>query len=83
MSVSAATVASVECRMHGADIAVNYESVVEVIGTLEKSNEVKPLSENTKNYMVANRIEPSIAGIYQAQAAASSSISAEGVTIGK
>ena len=33
--------------------------------------------------MVANGIESSIAGIYQAQAATSSSISADGVTIGK
>ena len=80
---SAATAASVESRMQGADIAVNDESVAEVKGTLEKSKELKPLSENTKNYMVANRIEPSIAGIYQAQAATSSSISADGVTIGK
>ena len=80
---SAATAASVESRMQGADIAVNVESVAEVIGTLEKSKELKPLSENTKNYMVANGIEPSIAGIYQAQAATSSSISADGVTIGR
>lgn len=79
---SAATAASVESRMQGADIAVNDESVAEVKGTLEKSKELKPLSENTKNYMVANGIEPSIAGIYQAQAATSSSISADGVTIG-
>ena len=80
---SAATAASVESRMQGADIAVNDESVAEVKGTLEKSKELKLLSENTKNYMVANGIEPSIAGIYQAQAATSSSISADGVTIGK
>lgn len=80
---SAAMAASIESRMQGADIAVNDESVAEVKGTLEKSKELKPLSENTKNYMVANRIEPSIAGIYQAQAATSSSISADGVTIGK
>ena len=80
---SAAMAASVESRMQGADIAVNDESVAEVKGTLEKSKELKPLSENTKNYMVANGIEPSIAGIYQAQAAASSSISADGVTIGR
>lgn len=80
---SAATAASVESRMQGADIAVNDESVAEVKGALEKSRELKLLSENTKNYMVANGIEPSIAGIYQAQAATSSSISAEGVTIGK
>ena len=80
---SAATAASVESRMQGADIAVNDESVAEVKGTLEKSKELKPLSENTKNYMVANGIESSIAGIYQAQAATSSSISADGVTIGK
>ena len=80
---SAATAASVESRMQGADIAVNDESVAEVKGTLEKSKELKPLSENTKNYMVANGIEPSIAGIYQAQASTSSSISADGVTIGR
>ena len=80
---SAATAASVESRMQGADIAVNDESVAEVKGALEKSSELKPLSENTKNYMVANGIEPSIAGIYQAQAATSSSISADGVTIGR
>lgn len=80
---SAATAASIESRMQGADIAVNDESVAEVKGTLEKSKELKPLSENTKNYMVANGIEPSIAGIYQAQAATSSSISADGVTIGR
>ena len=80
---SAATAASIESRMQGADIAVNDESVAEVKGALEKSSELKPLSENTKNYMVANGIEPSIAGIYQAQAATSSSISAEGVTIGR
>ena len=80
---SAATAASVESRMQGADIAVNDESVAEVKGALEKSKELKPLSENTKNYMVANRIESSIAGIYQAQAATSSSISADGVTIGR
>lgn len=80
---SAATAASVESRMQGADIAANDESVAEVKGTLEKSKELKPLSENTKNYMVANRIEPSIAGIYQAQAATSSSISSDGVTITK
>lgn len=80
---SAAMAASIESRMQGADIAVNDESVAEVNGALEKSKELKPLSENTKNYMVANGIEPSIAGIYQAQAATSSSISADGVTIGK
>ena len=80
---SAATAASVESRMQGADIAVNDESVAEVKGALEKSSELKPLSENTKNYMVANGIEPSIAGIYQAQASTSSSISADGVTIGR
>ena len=80
---SAATAASVESRMQGADIAVNDESVAEVKGALEKSKELKPLSENTKNYMVANGIESSIAGIYQAQAATSSSISADGVTIGR
>ena len=80
---SAATAASVESRMQGADIAVNDESVAEVKGAFEKSRELKPLSENTKNYMVANGIEPSIAGIYQAQAATSSSISADGVTIGR
>lgn len=80
---SAATAASVESRMQGADIAVNDESVAEVKSTLEKNSELKPLSENTKNYMVANGIEPSIAGIYQAQAATSSSISADGVTIGR
>ena len=80
---SAATAASVESRMQGADIAVNDESVAEVKSALEKSSELKPLSENTKNYMVANDIEPSIAGIYQAQAATSSSISADGVTIGR
>ena len=80
---SAATAASVESRMQGADIAVNDESVAEVKSALEKSSELKPLSENTKNYMVANGIEPSIAGIYQAQAATSSSISADGVTIGR
>lgn len=80
---SAATAASVESRMQGADIAVNDESVAEVKSTLEKGGELKPLSENTKNYMVANDIEPSIAGIYQAQAATSSSISADGVTIGR
>ena len=80
---NAATAASVESRMQGADIAVNDESVAEVKSTLEKSGELKPLSENTKNYMVANDIEPSIAGIYQAQASTSSSISADGVTIGR
>lgn len=80
---SAATAASIESRMQGADIAVNDESVAEVKGALEKSSELKPLSDNTKNYMVANGIEPSIAGIYQAQAATSSSISADGVTIGR
>lgn len=80
---SAATAASVESRMQGADITVNDESVAEVKSTLEKSGELKPLSENTKNYMVANDIEPSIAGIYQAQASTSSSISADGVTIGR
>ncbi len=80
---SAATAASVESRMQGADIAVNDESVAEVKSALEKSSELKPLSENTKNYMVANGIEPSIAGIYQAQASTSSSISADGVTIGR
>ena len=80
---SAAMAASIESRMQGADIAVNNESISEVKGALEKSRELKPLSENTKNYMVANGIEPSIAGIYQAQAAASSSISADGVTIGR
>ena len=80
---SAAMAASIESRMQGADIAVNDESVAEVNGALEKSKELKPLSENTKNYMAANGIEPSIAGIYQAQAAASSSISADGVTIGR
>ena len=80
---SAATAASIESRMQGADIAVNDESVAEVNGALEKSKELKPLSENTKNYMVANGIEPSIAGIYQAQAATSSSISSDGVTITK
>ena len=80
---SAAMAASIESRMHGADIAVNNESISEVKGALEKSRELKPLSENTKNYMAANGIEPSIAGIYQAQAAASSSISADGVTIGR
>ena len=80
---SAATAANVESRMQGADIAVNDESVAEVKSTLEKSGELKPLSENTKNYMVANDIEPSIAGIYQAQASTSSSISADGVTIGR
>ena len=80
---SAATAASVESRMQGADIAVNDESVAEVKGALEKNSELKPLSENTKNYMVANGIEPSIAGIYQAQASTSSSISADGVTIGR
>ena len=80
---SAATAANVESRMQGADIAVNDESVAEVKGALEKNSELKPLSENTKNYMVANGIEPSIAGIYQAQAATSSSISADGVTIGR
>ena len=80
---NAATAASIENRMQGADIAVNDESVAEVNGALEKSKELKPLSENTKNYMVANGIEPSIAGIYQAQAAASSSISSDGVTIGR
>ena len=80
---SAATAANVESRMQGADIAVNDESVAEVKGALEKSSELKPLSDNTKNYMVANGIEPSIAGIYQAQAATSSSISADGVTIGR
>ena len=80
---SAATAASIESRMQGADIAVNDESVAEVKSTLEKNSELKPLSENTKNYMVANGIEPSIAGIYQAQAATSSSISADGVTIGR
>ena len=80
---SAATAASVESRMQGADIAVNDESVAEVKGALEKSSELKPLSENTKNYMVANGIEPSIAGIYQAQTSTSSSISADGVTIGR
>ena len=80
---SAATAASVESRMQGADIAVNDENVAEVKGALEKNSELKPLSENTKNYMVANGIEPSIAGIYQAQASTSSSISADGVTIGR
>lgn len=80
---SVATAASIESRMQGADIAVNDESVAEVKGALEKSKELKPLSENTKNYMVANGIEPSIAGIYQAQAATSSSISSDGVTITK
>lgn len=80
---SAATAANVESRMQGADIAVNDESVAEVKGALEKNSELKPLSENTKNYMVANGIEPSIAGIYQAQASTSSSISADGVTIGR
>lgn len=80
---SAAMAASIESRMQGADIAVNDESVAEVNGALEKSKELKPLSENTKNYMVANGIEPSIAGIYQAQAATSSSISSDGVTITK
>ena len=80
---SVATAASIESRMQGADIAVNDESVAEVKGALEKSKELKPLSENTKNYMVANGIESSIAGIYQAQAATSSSISADGVTIGR
>lgn len=80
---SAAMAASIESRMQGADIAVNNESISEVKGALEKSRELKPLSENTKNYMAANGIEPSIAGIYQAQAAASSSISADGVTIGR
>ncbi len=80
---SAATAASVESRMQGADIAVNDESVAEVKGALEKNSELKPLSENTKNYMVANGIEPSIAGIYQAQTSTSSSISADGVTIGR
>lgn len=80
---SVATAASIENRMQGADVAVNDESVAEVNGALEKSKELKSLSENTKNYMVANGIEPSIAGIYQAQAATSSSMSADGVTIPK
>ena len=57
---SAAMAASIESRMQGADIAVNDESVAEVNGALEKSKELKPLSENTKNYMAANGIEPCI-----------------------
>ncbi len=80
---NAATAAGIESRMRGADVAVNAESVAEVESALEKSSQLKPLSENTKNYMTANGIEPSIAGIYQAQAATASGSGAEGVTTAK
>lgn len=71
---SAGLANSIESRMSDANVAVNDESIAEVKDALLKAGELKPLTENTMNYMVANNVEPTIAGIYQAQAASRSGL---------
>ena len=71
---SAGLANSIESRMSDANVAVNDESIAEVKDALLKAEELKPLTENTMNYMVANNVEPTIAGIYQAQAASRSGL---------
>lgn len=59
----------IEQKMSGADIAVNDDSIREVSNAVDMAQNLKPLSEDTKAYMVANNIVSTIAGIYQAQSA--------------
>jgi len=64
---SAGLANSIESKMHNANVAVNNESVEEVNSALDKVANLSPLSEDAKNYMVANNVEPSIDGIAQAE----------------
>lgn len=64
---SAAYANAVESKLGNAGITATEDNIEQVKEALEQAGKLTPMSEDVKNYMVANQIEPSIEGIYQAE----------------
>ncbi|MDO5381522.1 MAG: DUF6240 domain-containing protein [Eubacteriales bacterium] len=58
---------AIEAKMNNVGILADEDSVAEVEDAVNKASELKPLTEDSKNYMIANNIQPTIEGIYQAE----------------
>ncbi|MGN0327506.1 MAG: DUF6240 domain-containing protein [Lachnospira sp.] len=58
---------AIEAKMNNVGISADEDSVAGVEDAVNKASELKPLTEDSKNYMIANNIQPTIEGIYQAE----------------
>ena len=65
---SAGLAASIEARLNSSDINATQENVASVEGAVNKYDDIKAtgISEDAKNYLVKNELEPTIDNVYQA-----------------
>ena len=64
---STAMANQVEAKLKGADLPKTKENIDEIANATKQAEEIKPLSEGAKRYLVSNELEPSIQNIYKAE----------------
>ena len=57
----------VNAKLKAADLPDTKDNLDEVASAEKQAQEIKPLSEAAKNYLVSNELEPSIQNIYKAE----------------
>ena len=57
----------VEAKLKDADLPDTKDNITQIKNAVNQAQEIKPLSEGAKNYLVANELEPSIQNIYKAE----------------
>ena len=64
---STAMANQVEAKLKSADLPKTKENIDEISNATKQAEEIKPLSEGAKRYLVSNELEPSIQNIYKAE----------------
>ncbi|SEW30285.1 DUF6240 domain-containing protein [[Clostridium] fimetarium] len=64
---STAMANQVEAKLKSADLPNTKENIDEIANATKQAEEIKPLSEGAKRYLVSNELEPSIQNIYKAE----------------
>lgn len=64
---STAMANQVSDKLKNADLPDTKDNIDEVNNAAKQAEEIKPLSEQAKNYLVSNRLAPSIQNIYKAE----------------
>ena len=64
----------VEAKLKEADLPDTKNNTDEVASAVKQAEQIKPLSEAAKNYLVSNELEPSIQNIYKAEHASINSV---------
>jgi len=64
---SAGIANQIEAKLKGVDLPDTKDNIDEVANAAKQAENIKPLSEEAKNYLVANDLEPSIQNIYKAE----------------